>query len=139
MGNNKKIQKLAAIGAIMGLSQGDIYQIQKERKAPPWYYPIVEMGIVILSMGVGYIIGMNSSPKLVSSETGEVYPFSIMALPVLTAVGAGNQLKKEKTHFIISIILTVVISIICFMIAYDCGRPIEYYSGTILYGVYRRK
>lgn len=128
-------EKLQDIGDKLNISEKDLKNIKKEKQKNKLLYPIIGAIIAICSTLSGFILGKNTEPKLVNSETGETYPYSLLTFAIF---GATINLRKNssKKLIIITIILTTIISIIGFVSAYNSAQPVEYYHGSIKYGVY---
>ncbi|MEW5760269.1 MAG: hypothetical protein AB1779_05850 [Candidatus Thermoplasmatota archaeon] len=129
-------EKLIAIGNKLDVSPDDIEKIKKERRKWMFLYPIIGAIVIICSTVIGYIMGRSGPKKLVSSETGEVYPFAISTFAMVAMAATDKTEKRHALITLITILLTLVLSIIGYATAYDMARPVEYYTGTIKYGVY---
>lgn len=128
-------EKLKEIGGRLDISEEDLKNIKIEKQKFNLIYPIIGVIVAICSTILGYLLGKNTEPKLVNAETGKTYPYSLFSFAILIAT---INLRKNSNRkvIIISIILTAIISIIGFVSAYNSAQPIEYYHGTIKYGVH---
>ena len=149
-------EKLAEIGNKLEVSEAEIADIKKRYRLVKIIAPIIGGFITILSVLFGYIIGNSSGtnagneagPKLVNSETGEVYPYMIPAFLGL-ASGLSPSGMRRRTVWIIAVsaILAAVLAVVGYVIAhgtaydnaYNAARGIQYYTGAIEYGVYSKE
>lgn len=147
-------EKLESIGRKLNLSEKDITNIKKARRKSKFLYPIVGGIIAMLSTVAGYLIGKNAEPKLVNIYTGKVlrgYPYFTPLFVYGSCIGSalvggsilGFSILKSKSKnerlILITILITMLVSIIGFICAYDFARPIEYYGQPPLYGVFSRR
>ena len=136
--NNEKLQ---SIGNKLDISERDLENIRRQNRRYKFLYPMIGGIIAICSTIAGYLMGKNADAKLVSSETGAVYPYTLLSFAVGAPLTANlNSISRTKRLFILlTIIITVIVSIVGFTTAYDMARPVEYYSGAIRYGVYNKR
>lgn len=133
-------EKLRSIGDTLSISEDDIKNIKKEKRKSRFLFPIIGGIITILSTVAGYFKGKNAPPILVNRETGDVYPYAILGFAA--AVGSSINPKgyqKYNKLITVTIIVTILISIIGFVTAYEFTRPVEYYEGAIMYGAFSKK
>ncbi len=100
------------------------------------------MGVVVaaLSTLAGYLCGTLAGPKQVIRER-DVYPYALPLFIGLAAVssGAGGRLSRKARFTLYAVaVLTVVLSVIGGVIAFNAGRPVEYYNDPIMYSVFHR-
>jgi len=146
--------KLRELGSELGVTPQDMKAMRWERFRENWVYPVIGAVLVGLSAFIGWFFGQRSEEKLVSRETGKEYPFNsgpgvtgvLWCLSVLatgSAVAAYLAWKQEgekrRTAFrlgLFIVLVSLVLSIVVFMVVHDLSQPVEYYSGSIDYGVY---
>ena len=132
--------KLQEIGNKLNVSEDDIKNFKRAKRKRKFLYPIIGGIIAILSTLSGYFMGKN---EMISG-----YPFqrtilccSIGGAAVGSVTVMGHLIgafESKKLKFIWSIfVVTVFLSIIGFLSAYDIGEPV--YNGALLYGVYDKK
>lgn len=147
-------EKLTEIGDTLEITEEDIREIRKEKFRIKLIYPIVvamEGIISIFSFVLGYNKGKDKSIKLVSADTGKVYPLSESKFSYYPAlyyviggtVGLGSVIalskSKHKKFLIASIIVALIASILAFKHGFNLTKPmIQYYHGEIFYGVYNK-
>ncbi len=146
--------KLREIGGTVGLTDRDISDIRKRHHRIRILSPIIGGITAVLASVIGYVVGssMGSNAggeheKLVNSDTGEVYPYAIPALFVFTTAISHDKVRsRTRMIVIITALATIILGILGFLYfqkvgydsAYEAARPIRYYTGSILYGVYSR-
>ena len=127
-----KNDKLEEIGDKLGVSNNDLKNIRREKQKSIIIYPIIGTIIAILSTIMGYILGKNSEPKLVSKNTGRTYPYSQVCFGIPLVFGIGSTLvglvsalkvsysnTKYKKLILMTILVTIIISIVGFIIAFN--------------------
>ena len=135
-------KKLTEIAGKLDVTEDDVSKIKKQYRLVKILSPIIGCAVVALSALYGYLEGKDDEPKLINRETGKVYPYAIPALFVLGTMlpATKRTLRRRKNVVIIAaIVITTILSIIAFMLAQDAAQPIEYYSGSIEYGVYSKE
>lgn len=144
--NNDKLQE---IGAKLNINENDLKGIKKEKQKDKSLYPITGAIISILSILLGYLLGKNAEPKLVSEKTGKTYPYSKICFGIPLAFGFSSTLvglilalkiiksrTKYKKLILTTIVVTLIASILGFIIAFKMAQPVHYYHHEIDYGVY---
>jgi len=152
------MEKIGSIGQHLNISKEDIDELRQEKRRSLYLYPVIGAFLALIATLAGYITGKNADPKLVSSETGHMYPYSgafpgafgIGSAIVVTILGAsagvvGVKLLKDSSStriyrrriILLSIILTILFAFIGFKVAFSTTQPVEYYTGAIKYDVYR--
>ncbi len=143
-----KNDKLEEIGQKLDVSPSTIRKIGKERRKRKVYAYLIGTLTTILSYLVGKFFGKYGEPRM--EHHG--YPYGLpmmtyicMGVPVLTG-GAGLLLfirhlkvkKKYKMALGIMVTFFIILTVIAFVLGFESGRPVEYYSEAIGYGVYSR-
>lgn len=105
----------------------------------------------IVASFLGWLMG-RTDERLVSKDDGSEYPMSTTPSCFLgIAIGMGGVLafllhlrsvqlhgsKERIKHAYLAFLLSL--GFLIFMVAYYLSRPVEYYSGDILYSVYSRE
>ena len=148
--------KLKEVGSKLDITPQDMKNMRWERFRENWIYPLTGAVLVGFSAFFGWFFGRNRE-KLVSRETGEEYPFSpnlgvvvlVLGFPVLatgsavaTYLARKQEGEKRRTALrlgFLMVIISLVLSILVFMVVHDLSRPVDYYSGSIKYGVYSKE
>ncbi len=147
-----KNDKLEEIGQKLDLSPSDVRKIGEERRKRKIYTTIVGGITAFVSFLAGLAIGLNSEPRM--EYRGYPYGVSGMWMPCGLGcigipslfIGAGylhlisRFNKKGKYRLVIHMLkfLFLVLSVIACIAGYHAGRPVEYYAGSIEYGVYTK-
>jgi hypothetical protein len=128
-------EELGEIGRDLGVSPGDIEVIRRERRRLRFLAPLAGAIVAIVSTILGFLNGRSGPIKLVSSETGAVYPFAIPAFILTAAAAPAVRRDRRSTALIVTAGLTIFLSLVGYAVAYDMARPVQYYTGSIMYGV----
>ncbi len=142
-------EKLAEIGGKLDITKEEFRNIHKQRRKEK-INTILTGGIIsIISMLTGYFIGKNSEPRM--EHRG--YPYGMLGSSFCCGAGMGgimggfgflylltylNGKKKHKTMMSILVLFFIILSVIAIIFGHEVGRPVEYYSGAIDYGVFSR-
>jgi len=135
-------QKIDEMGAKLDVTEEDFRQIRRQYFLVKILAPITGAFIIFLSTLTGYLRGRDARPLLVNRETGRVYPYVIPSMLALGITFADRKrfLTMKRNLLLITVSIVVIfMSIIGYFVAYDMGQPVEYYSGSIMYGVYSRE
>ena len=146
--NDQSLQKATDA---LELDGRDIHAIKKERSRERWIYPVITVIVGSLSALIGWL-GARDNERLVSRETGDEYPFCggsggvirIGLIGSLIGVGSfttflelmkqGKLTSRKRAGIFAGFMLALALIVIA--ISYQLSRPVEYYSGSIEYGVY---
>ena len=120
---NKKLQK---IGEKLDVSEQEIESIQKENNKWKFIYPIAGAVIVVCSTILGFFVGKANG----GCTNCASYPFAVVG-----ALSA-SSVSKKKRFFLITMIITILLSVIGFAAGYKTGQPM--FSYAIKYNVYKR-
>ena len=143
------MDKLEEIGRRTGVDREDIRMIRKKSRLVRIFAPVIGSLLVILSTILGRISGRNAAPKVIYEKVynEDSYPYCAASFMLLGAVGAvttKGAISRKKRYIIIIALLTVIMSVIGFAVAYNNFRPVEYKKVliddgiAIMYGVYSR-
>ena len=143
--------RLKKIASELDLTTGDIQAIEKERFREKWLYPITGGIVAVISTIAGYLLGKDAEPR----ESGYLFslagasnvlgfslgiPLSFLPLmvtaPAFQTPSSMNQRKVRN----LTIILTVLFTIVGFLVAYHLARPVgsstNNFGEASDYGVY---
>ncbi len=134
--------KLNEICKKLDLPQEDLSKIKRQYLTVKIVSPFIGIFITALATLGGYLMGKNAHTKLVNRETGSVYPYVVPSLFLLGSTFNTSKksiIRKRNLILIFAAVLTTILSVIAYTVAFDAGQPVEYYSGSIMYGVYSRE
>ena len=125
MNNNK----LNEIGEKLDISKKDIKKIKKEKQKRKIQFKINHIILYFLSIFFCFFCGINGFPL------GNSYPFINTSFTIIA--GFSIVRSKDKKFLKVNKILTIILSIIGFLIGFGMGQKVnELYSSVAEYGVY---
>ena len=138
-GKNMDGKKLVEIGDKLDISKSQIKKINELRRKQNIYTILVGGIISLISLLTGYFIGKSREPRM--EHHG--YPYGLTAL----IGGAGffllvDHLREKRKHEAMMVVLVLfffILSVIATIFGHEIGRPVEYYSGSIDYGVFSKE
>ena len=123
-------EELQVIGDKVGLDASDLKKLKRRKRWERILIPVTGGVITFISFILGHMMGSNADPEMVVKGS-ESYPYATFAL-----LAAPAMFKRNKLLLVVVGILTVILSYIAFITAYDHARPV--YELAIEYGVFRR-
>lgn len=139
--------KLTEIGKKLDISRSQIKKINEQRRKQSIYTILVGGIVSLISLITGYIISKNREPRM--EYRGYPYGTSgscLLCGAGLTALIGGmgffflvDHLREKRKHEAmmgVLVLFFIVLSVIAVIFGHEIGRPVEYYSGSIEYGVY---
>ena len=140
---------MPGIGRKLGISKEEIRKINKQRRKEKIRTTLIGGIISIISLLSGYIIGKIREPKMEYrgypyGMTGSSFYCGMGLMGIFGGLGSlyllGNlyDKKKHKTMISILVLFFIVLSVMAVIFGHEVGRPVEYYSGAIGYGVYSK-
>lgn len=123
-------EKLKEIGNKLDVTDEELTQIRRETIKSKIYVRFTQIIIIIASIISGYLIGKNASPRDSS------YPFFTSGFIMIASVS--NIDSKYKRFLMIQTIVTIILSIVGFLIAFRIGQPVKVYGFASDYNVYFR-
>jgi len=143
-------KKLVEIGDKLDISKSQIKKINELRRKQNIYTILVGGIISLISLLTGYFIGKSREPRM--EHHGYPYGTSgscLLCGAGLTALigGAGffllvDHLREKRKHEAMMVVLVLfffILSVIATIFGHEIGRPVEYYSGSIDYGVFSKE
>jgi hypothetical protein len=115
--------KLEEAGKGLGVSEKDIARIRRQRLKAKLFYPIIGAIIVACFSGLGYVARMSGLYS---------YPYAAPGLALVT----GPEERKGGLKSFTFILLTTMLSIIGFMVAWKIGK---HHGVSAMYHVYSRQ
>ena len=143
-------EKLAEIGGKINITKEEIRKINKQHRKEKIRTILTGGMISMISLVTGYIVGKNREPKM--EYRGYPYGISTYGSSFCCAIGLCvfgglgslfflHKLYKKKHRTVMSflIIIFICLSVMAVIFGHEVGRPVEYYSGAIEYGVYSKE
>ncbi len=118
---------LEELGSRLDIDDEDMERIRRKKRKELILGPVIGISITVLSTMLGYFIGKNDPVY----DKVLTYPY---AGPFIFAMTAG---VRRKRFWISVAIITLIASIIGFIIAHETAQPHEY-GLAIEYGVYNK-
>ncbi len=118
---------LEELGSSLDIDDEDLERIRRKKRKELIMGPVIGASITVFSTLLGYIIGKNDPVY----DKVLTYPY---AGPFLFALTAG---VRRKRFWITVTVITIIASIIGFIIAHETAQPHEF-GLAIDYGVYNK-